>query len=78
LETLRAETAIITTWADESVAHMGRKRSFNPTFKQLDDAIDLLGRMLQKYYMQVTGAYLASVEPVIQADWRGPFRSAWM
>jgi hypothetical protein len=79
LETLRTETAAITRWADESVAHMGRRRSIDPTFKQLDEAIDVLGRMLQKYYSIINaGAYLASVEPVIQEDWRRPFRSAWL
>ncbi len=78
LTLLKAETATITRWADESVAHMGRKLSTNPTFDQLDEAIDLLGLILQKYYQLITGAYLASVEPTIQHDWRAPFREAWL
>jgi hypothetical protein len=78
LASLKAETATITRWADESVAHMGRKQSTNPTFAQLDEAIDLVGAVLKEYYLLVTGGYLATVEPVIQDDWRGPFRSSWL
>jgi hypothetical protein len=78
LASLKSETAIITRWADESVAHMGRTPSTNPTFGHLDKAIDHLGEMLQKYYVLLTGSYLAAVEPVIQDDWRAPFRAKWL
>jgi hypothetical protein len=78
IETLKSETALITRWADESVAHMGRTLSVNPTFDQLDEAIDLLGEMLKKYYLLITGGYLASVQPAIQDDWRAPFRQSWL
>jgi hypothetical protein len=78
IETLKKETALITRWADESVAHMGRMLSVNPTFVQLDEAIDLLGEMLKKYYLLITDGYLASVQPVIQEDWRAPFRRPWL
>jgi hypothetical protein len=78
LASLKTETANITRWADETVAHMGRTQSVNPTFGELDKAIDLLGTILKKYYQLITGGYLSSVEPVIQSDWRGPFRTAWL
>lgn len=78
LASLTTETATITRWADETVAHMGRVQSVNPTFSELNQTIDFLGRTLQKYYQLVTGGYLSSVEPVIQGDWRGPFRAAWL
>lgn len=78
LASLKTETATITRWADETVAHMGRTQSVNPTFGELDKAIDLLGTILKKYYQLITGGYLASVEPVIQGDWRGPFRVTWL
>lgn len=78
IETLKKETALITRWADESVAHMGRTHSANPTFDQLDEAVDLLGEMLKKYYLLITGGYLARVQPVIQEDWRAPFRQPWL
>ena len=78
LATLGRSTATVSRWADEQVAHIGRKQSSNPTFNELDEAIDTLGNLLQKYYQLIDGGYLSDVKPIIPDDWRRPFRSAWL
>jgi hypothetical protein len=75
--TLKAETAKIVRWADEKVAHLGRKSTSNPTFDDLDAAVNLLGSLMSKYNQLLTGAGLPEVTPVITDDWRAPFSKAW-
>jgi hypothetical protein len=77
IATLRAETAMIVRWADEQVAHLGRKSTSNPTFNELDAAINSLGGLMSKYYQLLTSAGLPEVTPVITDNWRVPFSKAW-
>jgi hypothetical protein len=49
-----------------------------PTFKELDDCIDLFGRLLQRYTLLLTQAGLIEVVPTLQEDWRAPFRVPWI
>ena len=78
LSLLDNKTASITRWADEQIAHMGRTQTANPTFNDLDEAIDVIGQLLQKYYQLIDGGYLIDVKPVIADDWRQPFRTKWL
>jgi len=78
LNELTQATQPIARWASENVCHIGRKRSVNPTFDQLDRALDCMGRLLQKYFQFVDGGYLSAVNPVIPEDWRRPFRERWL
>jgi hypothetical protein len=75
METLRLTAHNIIRWADENIAHMGRVNTTSPTFNDLGSAINLLGKMLTKYNLVITGGYMPSVTPVIQEDWKRPFRS---
>jgi hypothetical protein len=77
LAALSAETANVARWADEKVAHMGRVSTANPTFNELDSAIDTLGRLLSKYYQLITGGGLPEVTPIINDDWLRPFTKPW-
>lgn len=78
MDTLKQTAHIVSRWADENVAHMGRTRSVSPTFNDLDTAINSLGSVLQKYYLVLTGGYLPEVTPAIADDWKRPFREAWL
>jgi hypothetical protein len=73
-------------FVDERVAHYDKAHArpdelaelTAPTFKELTDALDLLGTLLKKYYRLLTGATLGSAEPVPQMSWTHPFTVAGM
>ena len=84
---LLAETgATVKDFVDERVAHYDKAharadelaRLAAPTFKELNDALDLLGTLLKKYYQLLTGNALVSAEPVPQMYWTHPYTVAWM
>jgi len=76
-ERLKAAAHNVARWADENVAHMGRKASATVTFGELDAAIVLVGELLQRYYLLLEGDSLMSVTPAIQGPWKTPFTEPW-
>jgi HEPN superfamily AbiU2-like protein len=79
LEELRTLAASCETWADKRIAHHdpgGEPKP--PTFGELDVALDVLDRMLKKYYLYVTADGIASTVPVIQHDWIAVFEQPWL
>jgi hypothetical protein len=64
-------------YANRFVAHAERpsEQPIEATYRDLDRAIELLGALLRKYYLLIDGGGLTTVTPVIQGDWRAPFRS---
>jgi hypothetical protein len=73
MATLKQTAHVVSRWADENVAHLGRKSTTNPTFNDLDSAIDTLGKLFTKYNLVLTGGYMPDVKPVIQDNWKRPF-----
>ncbi len=49
-----------------------------PTYAELDDCIDLLGRLAKTYSLLLEQSALVEVVPVIQHDWKAPFRVSWI
>jgi hypothetical protein len=49
-----------------------------PTFDQLNAAIDAIGDLVKKYASFLKAVTLWQFEPIIQEDWRAPFRRAWI
>ncbi len=45
-----------------------------PTYSQLDDCIDLLGRLAKDYTLLLEQSALTEAVLVIQQDWKAPFR----
>jgi hypothetical protein len=76
IEHLATMTQKISRWADENVAHNGRKKSVSVTFGELDAAIEALGELLKKYYGLLTAALLATPTPSLPLPWKEPFRAA--
>jgi hypothetical protein len=77
-ERLKAAAHKVARWADENVAHIGRKGSVTVTFGELEEAIDLVGELLQRYYLLLDGGSLMSVKPEIQEPWQTPFTKPWI
>ncbi len=68
-------TDSIVKYAERVVAHSDRRppRS-SPTLADLDNALDVLGATLQRYELVVRASDRPFIAPVIQDDWRAPFR----
>ncbi len=65
-------------WTSENVAHMGVRRTALLDEGEFRDAIDTLGALLRKYFLLVKGGEIRSLAPAILADWKAPFRQAWL
>ncbi len=66
-------------FVDKHVAHNDRRPMRRlPTYAELDDSIDLLGRLAQDYSLLLEQSALVEVVPVIQYDWKAPFRVPWI
>ena len=49
-----------------------------PTYAELDESIDVLGRLAKAYSLLLEQTALVEVVPVIQEDWKAPFRIPWI
>lgn len=66
-------------FGDRQVAHLDKRGAPNaPTYKELDETLNLLEVLLQKYKHLVTGMWLLSAVAYIQDDWKAIFRQAWI
>ena len=68
-------------FADHYVAHHSSKEmpSDNPTFSDLDDCIDFMVSLLEKYYLLVTGNRMPSLsKESFDPIWKDIFTFAWL
>ncbi len=66
-------------YVDRRIAHLDKKGVKTlPTFKDLDDCMDLLEELLKKYVLLLEAVGLMKVTPTIQDDWKKVFRVAWI
>jgi len=54
------------------------RRGGNLTLNEVHDAIDLIGRLFQKYGNLLTAASWVELTPVLQHDWEAVFRMPWI
>lgn len=65
-------------YVDKVVAHTDEERLQNLlTYRELNDAAGTLGKLLQKY-TSLLKATVVELTPVIQHDWKAPFRKSWL
>jgi len=76
LEKIRANELI--TYVNKTIAHLDKKKIEKvPRIKDLDDSIDLLEELVQKYY----GIFYAggiSLLPIPQIPWKDIFKISWI
>ncbi len=66
-------------YVNRHVAHVDRRGSKTiPNYNDIDDAIDLLGDVFQKYFAMLTAASHTQLEPAFQEDWTAPLRTPWL
>ena len=67
----------VAPWVDRTVAHIDQRGpNSNPTYGDLDTAIEGIGKVLQRCRLLLKAENWVSVVPTPQDDWRRPFRQA--
>ena len=80
LKLLDDETKQIKVFRDQWVAHLDQTRATNQplTFKDVEDALELLDNIFHKYYMLIDGAGMSTAKPSLNFDWKEPLRHPWI
>jgi hypothetical protein len=66
-------------YVNRRVAHRDMRRfSTQLTFRDLHDALDEIGALLQRYSLLLTGGELLQVEPLVQDNWKAVFQEPWI
>ncbi len=73
---LRSDAKRVSVYVNEHLAHDMASPTVAelPTFADLHAAIDSVGDLFRKYALMLTGGWWATLEPVIQDDWKAIFR----
>jgi hypothetical protein len=70
---------VVQRYVNQVVAHTQEIPSHQvPTFSELNAAIDSIGDLVKKYASLLKAELLWQLEPVIQGDWKAPFRQPWI
>ena len=78
IEALKHDCKPVKKYVDKVVAHTDEERLQNLlTYRELNDAAGTLGKLLQKY-TSLLKATVVELTPVIQHDWKAPFRKSWL
>ena len=74
----RAERRI-RPYVNKRVAHLAAPGALRTvaTFDDLHRALDVLDRIVLKYYVLLTAKYMPSTMPIVAFEWRGALRNAW-
>ena len=76
---LQAVVARVRHFVNKRLAHHSTKGYQGPvTFKEIHEALDELGILLQRYSLLLKHAGLLAAEPIIQADWKAVLRVPWI
>jgi hypothetical protein len=79
LHQLKAVGEVVERYANEAVAHTSIEETRTMlTYAELNAAIDQIGGLVKKYASLLKATILLQLEPVIQHDWKSPFRQAWI
>lgn len=75
-EMLRWTASSILVHADKRIAHNDRKKSTLPTWKELDEALDVVAQLFKRYFLLITcGQYLLE-DLVMPFGWEDAIRRA--
>ena len=79
LARLRAATQRCEDFADKRVAHRDKREPKDPpTYKEVDDCVDLLDALYIKYFRLFKQSNMGSLLPTWQHDWKAIFRVPWI
>lgn len=79
LERFQETARPIKDYVDRLVAHNDQRELTRvPTYAELNEAIDLLEEMLNKYMVLLKATSVPSADPVHQQDWKQAFTVPWL
>ena len=82
LKMLETKGERIQRFVDKWIAHneINKRSKLRkiPTFDDLNKFLDVLDKMVCKYYLLVDGGGMTTTLPVIQCDWKKPLRYPWI
>lgn len=79
LKYLRDVSASCEDFADKRVSHRDRRDPKQlPTYKELDDCIDMLDKLVVRYWLLFHASNMDSLLPTWQYDWKKIFRVPWI
>lgn len=79
LNDLQKKAKLCECFTDKTIAHRDIKEPKTiPTFKDVNDCIDLLEELMKKYYALFRAASLVSILPTFQYDWKEIFKKPWI
>ena len=71
-------TEVLKTYVNKTLAHLDKEKLKKlPTIKDLDDSIDLIVKLVQKYYA-IFHAGGVDLQPVPQRPWKNIFEVPWV
>ncbi len=75
-----SSTAEIKRFRNKRVAHKDKndKLVFNLDFRDLDEAIDVIEKIVLKYNLLINQSGLDNLLPTVQYDWKKIFRIPWI
>lgn len=76
LETLKEASRKLKSLADRKIAHRSKQPSPKMTFNEVDECIEVIKKLAQKYITLLTGGN-HELEPVL-LDWREAFTKTWI
>lgn len=77
LDELDRQAKLVILYANRIVAHR-TPQSVPTTLRHVNDSLETIERILQKYYVLLTGRTLIAAEPSVLVTWQRAFREAWI
>lgn len=65
-------------YADDNVAHIGKRKIKKPTLSDLHEALEILEKIVIKYIVILTAKGYNGLTPVIQYNWKKVFQKPWI
>ena len=79
LERLHDKSKVVVGYVDRHLAHHDLKPlKVLPTYEDLNEAIDEIGKLFNKYTLLLTQSSWGQLEPVIQGHWTEIFEHPWI
>jgi AbiU2 len=80
-DALAAAATDVRKWVNKHVAHADASAvsaSVTLTLKDIHDAVDVIGRLFQRYYTLFTAASMIELVPILDPRWKAVFREPWI
>jgi AbiU2 len=79
IEGLISKADVLKKYTDSIIAHCGKTRpTIIPTFRDVDEAIEVLEKLLKRYFVLFRAIGLSGALPAIVYDWKAIFRVPWI